>query len=132
MSQEKVNKYKEEKRNRKKLMQKEKRRRNIGRVVAIVVLLLIIAWVAYSIYLPYARKKENEVKTHVINIDSFNNLKSYLEGNNEDNAVVVDETESTTEETKNEKLNTDSFSNIQAYLENKDSQTELITESITE
>lgn len=50
MSQEKVNKYKEEKANRHKIMKREKRNRIIGRIVGIVIGLAIVGWIGYSIY----------------------------------------------------------------------------------
>ena len=50
MSQEKVNKYKEEKANRHKIMKREKRNRMIGRIVGIVICLAIVGWIGYSIY----------------------------------------------------------------------------------
>lgn len=48
MSQEKVNKYKEEKANRKEAMKKEKRASLIRNVVAGVVLAAAVGWVSYS------------------------------------------------------------------------------------
>lgn len=50
MSQEKVNKYKEEKANRKQIMKKEKRNRMIGRIIGAVICLAIVGWLGYSIY----------------------------------------------------------------------------------
>lgn len=48
MSQEKVNKYKEQKANRKETMRKEKRASLIRNIVAGVVLVATIGWVGYS------------------------------------------------------------------------------------
>lgn len=48
MSQEKVNKYKEQKANRKEIMKKEKRAAFIRNVMAGVVLVVAISWVGYS------------------------------------------------------------------------------------
>lgn len=48
MSQEKVNKYKEEKANRKELMKKAKRAALIRNTIAGVVLVAVIGWVGYS------------------------------------------------------------------------------------
>ena len=48
MSQEKVNKYKEQKANRKETMKKEKRAALIRNIVAGVVLVATIGWVGYS------------------------------------------------------------------------------------
>ena len=48
MSQEKVNKYKEQKANRKEIMKKEKRASIIRNSVASVILVAVIGWVGYS------------------------------------------------------------------------------------
>ena len=48
MSQEKVNKYKEQKANRKETMKKQKRASLIRNVVAAVVLVATVGWVGYS------------------------------------------------------------------------------------
>lgn len=50
MSQEKVNKYKEEKANRKAILKKEKRNRMIGRIVGSVIGLALVGWIGFSIY----------------------------------------------------------------------------------
>lgn len=50
MSQEKVNKYKEQKANRKQIIKKEKRKRVIGRIIGAVVCLAIVGWIGFSIY----------------------------------------------------------------------------------
>jgi len=48
MSQEKVNKYKEDKANRKQIMQKEKRNRVISRVIGAAICIALIGWLGYS------------------------------------------------------------------------------------
>ena len=53
MSQEKVDRYKEEKRNRKKDMQKAKRNKLIAGIAALAVACVIIVWIAYSGYKSY-------------------------------------------------------------------------------
>ncbi len=50
MSQEKVNKYKEEKANRKAILKREKRNRMIGRIVGSVIGLALVGWIGFSIY----------------------------------------------------------------------------------
>lgn len=50
MSQEKVNKYKEEKANRKAILKKEKRNRIIAQIISSVIGLAIVGWIGYSIY----------------------------------------------------------------------------------
>lgn len=49
MSQEKVDRYKEQKANRKELMAKEKRKRTIARVIAITIAVLVLAGAAGAI-----------------------------------------------------------------------------------
>lgn len=56
MSQEKVNKYKEEKANRKQIMKRERRNRIIGRIVGTVICLAIVGWLGYSVYDSAAKK----------------------------------------------------------------------------
>lgn len=51
MSQEKVNKYKEQKANRKQTMQKEKRNRVLSRLIGAVVGLALVGWIGYSAYI---------------------------------------------------------------------------------
>lgn len=48
MSQEKVNRYKEEKANRKQTMAKEKRKKGVQKVAGILVAVVIVGWVGYS------------------------------------------------------------------------------------
>lgn len=48
MSQEKVNRYKEEKANRKEIMKKAKRAEFLRNIVASVVLVAVVGWVGYS------------------------------------------------------------------------------------
>ena len=50
MSQEKVNKYKEQKANRKQLIKQEKRNRTISRLIGAVLGLALIGWIGYSAY----------------------------------------------------------------------------------
>jgi len=50
MSQEKVNRYKEQKANRKEIMQKEKKEAGMRKAIAAVVAVICIGWVGYSVY----------------------------------------------------------------------------------
>ncbi len=50
MSQEKVNRYKEEKANRKAIQAKEKRSRTISKAVGGLVALALVCWLGYSVY----------------------------------------------------------------------------------
>ena len=56
MSQEKVNRYKEEKAKRKEIMRKERRNRIIARIAGIVVCVAIVGWLGYSVYDSTAKK----------------------------------------------------------------------------
>lgn len=57
MSQEKVERYKQEKANRKKILAREKMKRNVSRVCAWAILLLIVGWAGYSGYQYYEAKQ---------------------------------------------------------------------------
>ena len=50
MSQEKVDRYKEQKKNRKDIIKKEKRKVAIEKTIAGIVCLAIVVWLGYSIY----------------------------------------------------------------------------------
>ncbi len=50
MSQEKVNRYKEEKANRKAIQAKEKRKKMIAKAVGGVIALGLVCWIGYSVY----------------------------------------------------------------------------------
>ncbi len=50
MSQEKVNRYKEEKANRKRILAKERRRRRLTRLCGGVIALALVCWFGYSVY----------------------------------------------------------------------------------
>lgn len=64
MSQEKVERYKEQKANRKEIMKKEKRARVIRNSVAAVMLVAVVGWIGYSavdFYLDNLPREEVEV-----------------------------------------------------------------------
>lgn len=61
MSQEKVNRYKEEKANRKQIMAKKKREKAIRRVIGAVVAVVLIGWVGYSAVDAYQDSRPREV-----------------------------------------------------------------------
>lgn len=50
MSQEKVNRYKEQKANRKETAAKAKRQKLIGTVIGAVIALALVVWLGYSVY----------------------------------------------------------------------------------
>lgn len=60
MSQEKVNRYKEEKANRKQNVAKEKRKKAISKVVGVLAAVVIIGWVGYSTVDSYQSSQPRE------------------------------------------------------------------------
>ena len=60
MSQEKVNRYKEEKANRKQNVAKEKRKKAISKVVGVLAAVVIIGWVGYSAVDSYQSSQPRE------------------------------------------------------------------------
>ncbi len=77
MSQEKVDRYKEEKANRKKTMKREKVGNAIRKCLVGVVGLLLIGWIGYSAYDTYDSGKEKEEVE--IDYDAFNDLQKALD-----------------------------------------------------
>ena len=77
MSQEKVNKYKEEKVNRKKNMKKEKMERLVRRTVAALVGIVIIGWIGYSADDIYETNRPKQ--TAEINYDAIDNYQQGLD-----------------------------------------------------
>lgn len=72
MSQEKVNKYKEEKANRKQIIKKEKRNRIIGWIVSAVIGLAIVGWIGFSIYDSTAKSiASSQTKVDFTAIDDY-------------------------------------------------------------
>lgn len=87
MSQEKVNKYKEQKANRKELMKKAKRASLIRNIIACVVLVATIGWVGYS-GVTYVIKHWPRPEVDV----NYTSVADYVEG-------LTAEEETTTEDT---------------------------------
>lgn len=61
MSQEKVNRYKEEKANRKQTMAKQKRERAIRKVAGVVIAVVMVAWIGYSAVDAYQSSRPRDV-----------------------------------------------------------------------
>lgn len=76
MSQEKVNKYKEEKANRKEIMKKEKMQHMIRRCVVGVCGLALVAWLGYSAYNVYEESQPKE--SVAVNYDAITEYQSEL------------------------------------------------------
>jgi hypothetical protein len=78
MSQEKVDRYKEEKANRKKIMKQEKRKRIAVRTVAVVICVGIVGLIGYSGYQNYEKSQPRE--SYEVNYTSIDDYLSALEG----------------------------------------------------
>ena len=87
MSQEKVNKYKEQKANRKKTMRKEKRASLIRNVVAGVVLVATIGWVGYS-GVTYIIKNQPRPELSV----DYTSVTDYVDGLETGDAATTEDT----------------------------------------
>lgn len=71
MSQEKVNRYKEEKANRKELMAKEKRKQKLSKLCAGVVALVLVCWLGYSVYDTATRPDTSAVEIDASALDEY-------------------------------------------------------------
>lgn len=100
MSQEKVNKYKEEKANRKEIMKKAKRAELIRNCIASVVVVAVIGWVGYS-GVTYIIKHQPRPEVDV----NYTAVADYVESLTAEEETTTEETvteETTTEETTTE------------------------------
>ncbi len=82
MSQEKVNKYKEQKANRKEIIQKEKRNKMIRNIIGAVIGIVLVVWIGYSVY-DRASESIASAQTEV----DFTAIDNYLSGLAADEAV---------------------------------------------
>lgn len=76
MSQEKVDRYKQEKANRKVILKREKRKRIAARIAGTVVCAAIVGWIGYSVYDSVEKKAataQTEVNTSAVT-DYLNSL----------------------------------------------------------
>ena len=73
MSQEKVNRYKQEKANRKEIVKKEKRLRIVEITAAIVIAVAALGWFGYSVYQNAQPEKTVNVETDYTALDSYLN-----------------------------------------------------------
>lgn len=71
MSQEKVNRYKEEKANRKELMAKEKKKQAMMKIGAGVVALALVCWLGYSVYDMASRPDTSTIEMDTSALDSY-------------------------------------------------------------
>jgi|GEM_PF-1994838 len=92
MSQEKVNRYKEQKSNREQLEKKGKRKKLYERFITGAIVLAVAAWLGYSAYLEIAKPPIPVTK---INANAITDFASALD---QTEAEVDDKTEALTEE----------------------------------
>ena len=90
MSQEKVDRYKEQKRNRDKILKKEKRQARILKIGGIVVALVLVGWIGFSTYLRATDRSNATGKTYSVDTAS---LDEYLNNMSVEEAETEAETE---------------------------------------
>ncbi len=73
MSQEKVNRYKEEKANRKQILAKEKRHKHMLQFVGIVIALALVCWLGYSVYDMATRPDTSALTINTTALDEYLN-----------------------------------------------------------
>ena len=71
MSQEKVNRYKEEKANRKQILAKEKRHKMYMRIGGGLIALALVCWLGYSVYDMATRPDTSEVTINTTALDEY-------------------------------------------------------------
>jgi len=71
MSQEKVDKYKEEKANRKEIMAKQKKKRTISLLCAGVIALALVGWLGYSVVNMASRPNTSDVVVDTSALDEY-------------------------------------------------------------
>ena len=71
MSQEKVNRYKEEKANRKELLAKEKKKKTVTKVCAGGIALALVCWIGYSVYDMATRPDTSTIEMDASALDSY-------------------------------------------------------------
>ena len=101
MSQQKVDRYKQEKAHRKERLEKEKKRKKILRICSYFVLAVIVLAIAFAIYRHYTPKTETPAETETT-VESVIETTTAEEGTVEESTAVETEdtdTESTSEET---------------------------------
>ncbi len=76
MSQEKVDRYKEQKANRKKIMAREKREKFLVKLCASLVALALVGWLGYSVYDRVNQPDTSDVAITTTAIDEYVNTLS--------------------------------------------------------
>lgn len=98
MSQEKVDRYKEEKANRKKNIAREKRNRMITYVILVVVVILIAAWIVYSAVNSITRSQA--AKRTPVNLDAVSNYLMELSNSSEDGTESDEDADDASEDSE--------------------------------
>ena len=75
MSQEKVNRYKEQKANRKEIMKKEKQQSQMRKMIAVLVALVCVGWLGYSAYGVATRP---DTTAYEVNLDAYEDDQNQL------------------------------------------------------
>ena len=78
MSQDKVNKYKEEKMNRKKTMRKERAKALVRKMSLLILTIALVGWVGYSALESHQRNMDREVVE--VNFDSIIDYMNEIQG----------------------------------------------------
>ncbi len=79
MSQEKVDRYKEEKRNRAKIIKKEKREWMLTKIGLAAIAVIIVGWVGMSVYTGVKQSDENTAVLETYTLDT-SALDEYIDG----------------------------------------------------
>lgn len=128
MSQEKVDRYKEEKRNREKILKKEKRQALLIKIGGAVVGIALVGWIGFSVYYQATNTTNASGKTYSVDtaaLDNYMNNMSAAEAETEEGSPA--ETEAVTE--GGTEAAAESSSETEAATE---APTEAVTEAPTE
>lgn len=71
MSQEKVNRYKEEKAHRKQIIAREKKKQTLTKLCAGVIALALVCWIGYSVYDTATRPDTSDVEIDSTALDDY-------------------------------------------------------------
>jgi cytoskeletal protein RodZ len=112
MSQEKVNKYKEEKANRKETMKKEKRNKILLSVLGIAVAAALVFWIGHSVYRNI--QGNATVARTEINLDAIQNYLNTLNPDEENSDEAATDEDSIDDETTDEEPTDDETSDEEA------------------
>lgn len=98
MSQEKVNKYKEDKKNRKKHINKEKRTDTLISLGIALVIIALCAFIIWSVYATYFKSETKEKTTYKLSAGEISRIIDSHEDKDKETGKDSTEAESSTEE----------------------------------